>query len=56
MNAFSEAAQSLFAVCAAAAAMDLLLGDQRGAFAFRSLCALAVATGTVKLIMRLMGM
>lgn len=54
MELISEAVRELFAICAAAAAMECLLGDARGVPVFRSLCALAVATGAVRLLLSIM--
>lgn len=55
MELLFESARGLFAICAVAAAVDLLLGEARGALAFRSVCALAVATAAVRLLLRLLG-
>ena len=54
MSLLSEAAWGLFAVCAVVVAMDTLLRDERGALAFRSACALAVATCAVRMLLRLL--
>lgn len=53
MALLTEAARGLFAICAVAAAMDMFLKDERGALAFRSICALAVSTCAVRLLLRL---
>ena len=50
-----EAAQALLTVCALAAAAELLTRDESGALAFRSVCALAVATAALRLAARLLG-
>ena len=54
-DALSEHARGLLLICAAAAAMETLTRDERGALAFRSLCALAVAVGAVRLAANLLG-
>ena len=55
MSQLSQAARGLFAICAVAAALELLIGDGRSALTFRPVCALAVATGAVRLLLRLLG-
>lgn len=55
MNAISEAARGLFAVCAVAAGMEMLAGDRRASSAFRSVCALAVTLRALRLIAGLLG-
>lgn len=35
--------------------MDLLLGEARGALAFRSVCALAVAAAALRLMLKALG-
>lgn len=56
MDAISAAARALLLICAAAAAMDMVLKDERGALAFRSVCALAVAVGACRLAAGLFGL
>ncbi len=51
----SDKARALLLICAAAAAMETLTRDERGALAFRSLCALATAVGAARLMMELLG-
>lgn len=48
-------ARALLMICAVAAAMETLVRDERGALAFRSLCALAVAVGAARLAAGLLG-
>ena len=54
-QALSEAIKGLFAICAAVAAMDLLIGHQSSALSFRSLCALSVALCALRLVASLLG-
>lgn len=55
MKAMSEAAGSLFGVCAAAAGMEMLSQGGRLDPAFRSLCALAVAVMALRLVAGMLG-
>ncbi len=55
VEALSAHVRALLMICAAAAAMETLTRDERGALAFRSLCALAVAVGAARLMAALLG-
>lgn len=55
MEALPKAAGSLFAVCVAAAGMELLAQGGRAGSAFRSLCALAVAVMALRFVAGLLG-
>ena len=48
-------AYALLMICAMAAALEQLAGEDRGASAFRLLCALTVAAGALRLAARLIG-
>lgn len=56
MEAVSRGAAALFALCAAAAGMELLVQEGRISSAFRSLCALAVAMMALRLVAGIIGL
>lgn len=55
MEAIARAARDLFAVCAAAAGLELLADNRRAGSAFRAVCALTVALRVLRLVAGLLG-
>jgi len=52
--ALTQAAQALFSICAAVAAMELLAGEGGAARSFRSLCALAATLCALRVLVKLL--
>ena len=55
LHALERAAAELTSICALAAALELLVRDDGAELGFRSICALAVALGALRAVMRAIG-
>lgn len=54
LDSISAGALALLGICTACAAMEAVVREERTALAFRSVCALSVATAALRVVLRLL--